>query len=117
MQEIVSGDDTSVSVTGSVCNHVRRMKDVKVFRLKLGIVWVDGQIKNHRSLLKVVCNPVLRIFGWQITTVFQPPYSEPSTWKVKLSRTEPRNNLLANFRDSWVYDGRYDFIQKERRLW
>jgi hypothetical protein len=38
--------------------------------MNLGIIWKNGQIINHRSLLKVICNPVLRCVGWQISSVF-----------------------------------------------
>jgi hypothetical protein len=36
--------------------------------LNLGVVYKDGNLVNHRSLLKVAINPVLRIFGIQIST-------------------------------------------------
>ncbi|MFA5767760.1 MAG: hypothetical protein WC919_07630 [Candidatus Paceibacterota bacterium] len=39
-------------------------------KMHLGIVWKNGQIINHRSLLKVLCNPLLRCFGWQIASLF-----------------------------------------------
>ena len=111
--------DISVSVTGSACNHVReRAKEPAVFKLKLGIIWQDGQIKNHRSLLKVVCNPILRMFGFEIATQARLPYSDPTTWKVVLRKyTGSTRNFLELLRGSWIYDGRYDHIQKQRRLW
>ena len=35
----------------------------------LGIVYdQNGDVKNHRSLLKVICNPLLRCFGLCIGT-------------------------------------------------
>jgi hypothetical protein len=37
-------------------------------RLHLGIVYKDGNIINHRSLVKVFLNPILRLFGFQIVS-------------------------------------------------
>lgn len=38
--------------------------------LCLGVVWKDDKIINHRSLLKVLLNPWLRLVGLQIATKF-----------------------------------------------
>jgi hypothetical protein len=38
--------------------------------MNLGIIWKDGKVTNHRSLLKVLLNPILRCFGWQIGSEF-----------------------------------------------
>lgn len=37
--------------------------------MTLGIIYQDNKIINHRSLLKVICNPILRFFGFQIHTI------------------------------------------------
>lgn len=39
-------------------------------KLKLGIVYENGKVVNHRSLVKVLLNPFLRIFGFCIATNF-----------------------------------------------
>lgn len=39
-------------------------------KLKLGIIYKDGKLINHRSLLKVLFNPILRYFGYCIGTPF-----------------------------------------------
>ena len=36
--------------------------------MKLGILYKGGKIVNHRSLLKVLINPILRYFGYCIGT-------------------------------------------------
>jgi len=41
-----------------------------MIKLKLGIIYKDGKIINHRSLLKVLFNPILRKFGYCIGTPF-----------------------------------------------
>lgn len=38
--------------------------------LKLGILYYDNTVVNHRSLSKVILNPILRYFGWYIGSVF-----------------------------------------------
>lgn len=38
-------------------------------KLNLGILYKDGKIVNHRSLLKVLLNPILRYFGYYIGTI------------------------------------------------
>lgn len=37
--------------------------------MKLGILYKNGKIVNHRSLLKVVLNPILRYFGYYIGSI------------------------------------------------
>lgn len=37
--------------------------------MNLGIILKNNKIINHRSLLKVILNPFLRHFGYQIVTV------------------------------------------------
>lgn len=39
-----------------------------MINLKLGILYKDNKIVNHRSLLKVLLNPILRRFGYCIGT-------------------------------------------------
>jgi hypothetical protein len=38
--------------------------------LKLGILYKNGKMVNHRSLLKVMLNPILRYFGFCIGTPY-----------------------------------------------
>ncbi len=38
-------------------------------KINLGIIYKNGKIINHRSLLKVIMNPFLRLIGLQIATV------------------------------------------------
>ena len=41
-----------------------------IHKLELGVIEKDGKIINHRSLVKVLLNPFLRIFGYQLATIF-----------------------------------------------
>lgn len=83
--------------------------------LKLGVVVKNGEIRNHRSLLKIVANPFLRLVGLQFVTVVG---NVPSwTWRVRLGRCPRQPNLLKNLAASWMYrlpDGAE--VQKKRRV-
>lgn len=39
--------------------------------LKLGILYKNGEIVNHRSLSKIILNPILRYFGYYIGSIFE----------------------------------------------
>ena len=75
-------------------------------KLYLGIVKKDGKIINHRSLLKIILNPLLRIFGFQIATKFvDEKLGKP------IITTCPRV-----WRNSWIFDATGCEIEK-KRMW
>ncbi len=37
--------------------------------MNLGVLYKNGKIVNHRSLLKVIMNPILRYFGYYIGSI------------------------------------------------
>ena len=39
--------------------------------LKLGILYKNGEIVNHRSLSKIIFNLILRYFGYYIGSIFE----------------------------------------------
>lgn len=39
--------------------------------LKLGILYKNNEIVNHRSLSKIIFNPILRYFGYYIGSIFE----------------------------------------------
>lgn len=54
--------------------------------MKLGVIYQDNKIINHRSLIKVLFNPILRYFEFQIGTKFK--YNELGDVKFeKCSKT------------------------------
>ena len=69
--------------------------------LTLGILYKDNKIVNHRSLLKVFINPILRYFGYQFGTVF---LLNGILGKVKLAKCKPTNNIKYDFKDYHHYD-------------
>ena len=75
-------------------------------KLHLGIVRKDGKVVNHRSLLKVALNPILRLLGLQIATLFE----DEKPGRVILTKC-PRMWI-----NSWKYDARDCTIEK-KRIW
>jgi hypothetical protein len=70
------------------------MKDL----LKLGIIYKDEKMVNHRSLLKVLFNPFLRMIGIQIVSAFNEN-------GVLFKRIIMRCKIQLSFWNSWVYNG------------
>ena len=61
--------------------------------MKLGVLYKDGQIVNHRSLLKVLLNPILRRFGYYIGTI-----CENNKLKgLKIGKCEPAKKIKWDF--------------------
>jgi hypothetical protein len=75
-------------------------------KINLGIVWKDGKVINHRSLLKVLFNPLLRCAGWQITSVFE----NDEFLHYCFSRCRPC------LKSSWRYDISGCVLEKRRRF-
>jgi len=73
-------------------------------KLYLGIIYKDGKIINHRSLLKIVFNPLLRLFGWQIATRFD----NEQLGGVVLMKC-PRV-----WRNSWIFDATDCVVERKR---
>jgi len=91
----------------------------KLNPLKLGIVYKDGFIINHRSLLKIVLNPFLFQFGLYLGTVYD---SETNTLKhvtLGYSRKARKKASLKWFiqqvKEHIVFgEGFYDNIEARR---
>ena len=73
--------------------------------LNLGIVHKNGRIIGHRSLLKVLFNPFLRIVGLQIATNI----NHGKLGSPCISRCTRRH-----FETSWSYPSEGCFIEKRR---
>ncbi len=68
--------------------------------MRLGILYKDGRIVNHRSLLKVMINPILRYFGYYVATVCE----NEKVKGIKLKRGQKTNRILYYFNSSNEYD-------------
>ncbi len=74
----------------------------------LGIVYKDGKIINHRSLLKIIFNPILRYFGWCIGSLFD---ENNNFIRLTIFKCTPNNKIF------WEkYDCDYDYLIKKRRI-
>ena len=80
----------------------------------LGIVYDRKcRVKNHRSVLKVICNPFLRHFGWNICSEFN--FEEDKIVGLELRKCK-KIPLLEGLRFKHnLYLGEY--IIKKRVWW
>lgn len=85
------------------------MNDIKNFnKLDLGILYKDGKIVNHRSLIKVIFNPLLRYFGYQIGTILN------DNGTLGLPKI---NKCKKSYKIIWSLEyNEYDTIIKKRRI-
>lgn len=61
--------------------------------MKLGIVYNEkGKIVNHRSLIKVLFNPILRLIGFYIGTAYNTDNNK--LYGPKLSKSNEKCNKL-----------------------
>lgn len=77
--------------------------------MKLGLLFKNGEVVNHRSLLKVVVNPILRYFGFCIGTNLKDNGLLDS---YELMKCEKNRNI------SWDMNNHneYDYILKVRTI-
>ena len=74
-------------------------------KFDLGIVWKDGKIINHRSLLKVLVKPLLRRVGLCIGTMYFP--ATETLGGPHLMWNKPSDDippLKFVFKVDWDYD-------------
>ncbi len=74
--------------------------------MKLGIVYKDGKVINHRSFVKVVFNPIFRYFGFCLSTKFK----KDDIGGFKFIRCNRKKIRWENYGDD------YDFILKKRMI-
>ena len=72
--------------------------------MKLGIVYKNGEPINHRSLVKIILNPVFRYFGFCIATKFE----NCKIGGVKFVKCDIEKIKWSKYQDD------YDFIVKKR---
>jgi len=78
-------------------------------KLELGIVYnKQGKIINHRSLLKVVLNPFLRMFGFNIATIID--LHKNKLCKPCLIKCEKTRSI------NFLYDNDGEYIIETRRI-
>lgn len=63
--------------------------------LNLGKIYTNGKLQNHRTLLKIILNPFLRIIGFNIVSIFD----NDTFIKYKLLSCPKK----FDFKSSWIY--------------
>lgn len=81
-----------------------------MINFKLGILYKDKKIVNHRSLLKVLINPILRYFGYCIGTLYDPLTEELGC--IRIVKVDTLNQIKYDFNNH----NEYDVIVKKRLL-
>lgn len=76
--------------------------------MKLGLLYKNGRVVNHRSLIKVILNPILRYFGINIVTRFD----KNVPLSVRIYRCERLNHIKWDFNSH----NEYDKLVKKRRF-
>ena len=73
--------------------------------LKLGMIYKDDKMINHRSLVKVLLNPIFRCFGFCVATKFE----NNKLGGIVLIKCGRKNKL------NWSYNiDNIDIIKKRR---
>jgi len=63
--------------------------------MNLGVIYKNGRIVSHRSLLKVLLNPILRRFGFQIATLYFSEINKLGT--IILTKCNKTKNFKFSF--------------------
>ena len=79
-------------------------------KLKLGILYKDNKIVNHRSLLKVLVNPILRYFGYCIGTIYN--LSTNQLEGISIAKVDKSDEIKWDFNNH----KEFDYIIKKRLL-
>ncbi len=85
-------------------------------KLYLGVIKnkETGKVINHRSLLKILLNPFLRVVGVQINTIFDKPTQKILGYDLMFIK--PQLNILYSLKCSWVYTPEFSIeVIKEHR--
>jgi hypothetical protein len=77
--------------------------------MNLGILYKNGKIINHRSLLKVLINPILRRYGYYIGTIC----IDNEIKGIKLLKGQKVNKISWSFSST----NEYDEIVKKRLIY
>lgn len=79
-------------------------------KFELGVLYKNKKIVNHRSLLKVFVNPILRYFGYCIGTLYDSTIEQLGG--IRIVKTEKSNKIKWDFNNH----NEYDVIIKKRLL-
>ena len=86
----------------------------------LGVIYKKGvtgdyHICNHRSILKIILNPLLRVFGFQINSLSSDGKNITGIELMKLKDKYP--NILENYKRSIFYElDEKTMVHKKQRI-
>lgn len=78
------------------------MEKIKPF----GILFKDNKMVNHRSLLKIICNPILRVLSFQIVSYFD----NEEFQGYGIMHCEWKPNIIKNYYNSIFTCNEYDTV-------
>lgn len=80
----------------------------------LGILYYNDKVVNHRSILKILLNPLLRCFGFTIYTVFH--NNNFYYYTFRFNKKNFSLNIFKSYYSSLFTCNKYNFILLEKRL-
>lgn len=80
----------------------------------LGILYLNDSVVNHRSILKVLLNPILRIFGFCIATIYNPENDKLEN--IEIIEQKKEFNIFKNYKNSLFTCNKFNKIIRKRIL-
>lgn len=88
--------------------------------LHLGLIYkkqIDYSYRliNHRSILKIILNPILRVFGIMISSIYD---KESDIIKgLEIVKCPIQINIIRNYKNSIFYSMQPNIKIKKERVW
>jgi hypothetical protein len=79
-------------------------------KIYLGIIYKNDEIHWHRSLAKIIFNPFLRFFGYELVSwsytqkVYKDQIGVPFEMMYRIFPCTRRPNLIQNMKESWCFE-------------
>jgi len=71
-------------------------------KLNLGIIKLNNEIRNHRSLFKIIVNPFLRYFFGKFLVTKVSDNNKIGFYQIR--ETEIKKSLKEELKSSWIYE-------------
>jgi len=83
---------------------------IMINKLSLGIVTYNGKIVNHRSIIKVLLNPFLRLIGIEIATNYLSKLNKLSYPVIQRCNKKKKLKFIYTFDEGYKIDRKRMFI-------
>lgn len=81
---------------------------IRYFKVKpLGILHYNNKVVNHRSMVKVLLNPIMRMFGCQLGSYFE----DGEFLHYEIMKAEISLNIFKNYYRSLFECNEYDKVE------